>query len=75
MGAASPLYDADTDLLFVLAKGSCAVRCFEVSDLKPFLHAVQAFAASTPQRCAALLPKRACNLMGREVARILRLTE
>lgn len=75
MGAASPLYDADTDLLFVLAKGSCAVRCFEVSDLKPFLHAVQAFAASTPQRCAALLPKRACDLMGREVARILRLTE
>lgn len=75
-GVIAPLFDADTNLLFLGGNGDSAVRVLEFAqDAKgvPSLTELTNVAGE-PQKGAALLPKRALDVMEVEVARVLRLT-
>lgn len=75
-GVIAPLYDADTNLIFLGGNGDSAVRILEFGqDTKgaPSLTELSVVAGE-PQKGAALLPKRALDVMEVEVARVLRLT-
>lgn len=75
-GVIAPLYDVDTNLIFLGGNGDSAVRVLEFAqDTKgvPSLSELTVVAGE-PQKGAALLPKRALDVMEVEVARVLRLT-
>eukprot|EP00026_Physarum_polycephalum_P002001 Phypoly_transcript_02005.p1 GENE.Phypoly_transcript_02005~~Phypoly_transcript_02005.p1 ORF type:complete len:941 (-),score=244.83 Phypoly_transcript_02005:204-2969(-) len=75
-GVIAPLFDADTNLIFLGGNGDSAVRVLELAqDAKgvPSL-AELTVVAGEPQKGSALLPKRALDVMEVEVARVLRLT-
>lgn len=74
-GVSVPLYDADTDLFFVAGKGEGTVRVYEAA---PGTSSGFVELAPAPSdqlaRGACLLPKRALDLLGNEVARVLKAT-
>ena len=75
-GVIAPLFDVDTNLIFLGGNGDSAVRVLEFAqDAKgaPSL-AELTVVAGEPQKGACLLPKRALDVMEVEVARVLRLT-
>lgn len=75
-GVIAPLFDADTNLIYLGGNGDSTVRVMEFSqDSKgtPTL-AELTLVAGEPQKGASLLPKRALDVMEVEVARVLRLT-
>jgi coronin-7 len=75
-GVIAPMYDVDTNLIFLGGNGDSAVRVLEFAqDSKgaPSLSELTVVAGE-PQKGAALLPKRALDVMEVEVARVLRLT-
>lgn len=75
-GVIAPLFDADTNLIFLGGNGDGTVRVLELGqDAKgaPNLGELT-IVAGEPQKGAALLPKRALDVMEVEVARVLRLT-
>ncbi|CAM9408616.1 unnamed protein product [Lampetra planeri] len=73
-GILLPLYDADSGLLFLAGKGDNVVYCMEVSESQPTLSQVCQCVTDAVTRGVALLPKRALDVMGCEVARLLQLT-
>lgn len=74
-GVIAPLFDVDTNLVFLGGNGDSAVRVLEFAEAKgvPTL-AELTVVAGEPQKGSSLLPKRALDVMEVEVARVLRLT-
>eukprot|EP00842_Homolaphlyctis_polyrhiza_P000099 jgi/Hompol1/108/HPOL_002021-RA len=76
-GILTPLYDADTNMLFLSGKGDTTIRWFEI---KPDNLNAPIDANGTPLICpatltgACLVPKLGLNVMECEVARILAVT-
>ncbi|XP_067089759.1 coronin-7-like [Osmerus mordax] len=70
-----PLYDPDSGLLIVSAKGDSVVDCFEVSASEPFLSQVSHCLTDAPTRGIAMVPKLALDVMSCEVVRVLQLTD
>lgn len=68
-----PLFDPDTNMLFLAGKGDTTIMYMEVTDKDPYL--VEGIRHSGEQtKGVCLVPKRALNVMQAEVNRLLQLT-
>lgn len=71
-GILMPLYDADTNMLFLAGKGDTTINYMEVTDKEPFL--IEGLRHTGEQtKGACLVPKRALRVMEGEVNRVLQL--
>ena len=73
-GALMPFYDEDTRMLYLTGKGDGNVRYYEFTDEAPFVHPLSEYRSNVSTKGADMLPKRGLNVMGCEVARMLKLT-
>ncbi|VDD91027.1 unnamed protein product [Enterobius vermicularis] len=73
-GVLFPLYDEDTGLVYLAGKGDCAIRYYEINNEYPFVHYINTFTTSEPQRGIGFMPKLGINSNENEVARIYKVT-
>ncbi len=73
-GVLFPVYDNDTQIIYVGGKGDGNIRYFELDSVAPYCHFINDFKSSTPQRGLGWLPKRGVNVGDCEVARCYKLT-
>ncbi|XP_062539454.1 coronin-7 isoform X2 [Armigeres subalbatus] len=72
-GILMPLFDPDTNMLFLAGKGDTTISYLEVTDKDPYL--IEGIRHSGEQtKGACLVPKRALRVMEGEVNRIMQLT-
>ncbi|KAJ0172788.1 hypothetical protein K1T71_011927 [Dendrolimus kikuchii] len=72
-GVLMPLFDADTNMLFLAGKGDTTILYMELTDREPYL--TEGLRHSGEQtKGACLVPKRALRVMEGEVNRVLQLT-
>ncbi|XP_021695077.1 coronin-7 isoform X3 [Aedes aegypti] len=72
-GILMPLFDPDTNMLFLAGKGDTTIAYLEVTDKDPYL--IEGIRHSGEQtKGACLVPKRALRVMEGEVNRIMQLT-
>lgn len=72
-GILMPLYDPDTNMLFLAGKGDTTINYLEVTDKDPYL--IEGLRHTGEQtKGACLVPKRALKVMEGEVNRVLQLT-
>jgi coronin-7 len=68
-----PLFDPDTNMLFLAGKGDTTIIYMEITDKDPYLvEGIRHSGEQTKGVCA--VPKRALNVMQAEVNRVLQLT-
>ncbi|EDW31423.1 GL10967 [Drosophila persimilis] len=72
-GIMFPLYDADTNMIYLCGKGDSVIRYFEVTPEPPFVHYINTFQTTEPQRGIGLMPKRGCDVTTCEVAKFYRM--
>jgi WD40 repeat protein len=73
-GCVLPLLDQGSNLLFLCGRGDTALKTYEFSPSSGALTALPATLQCTHSAVSCtLLPKRACDVTGAEVARVLRL--
>lgn len=72
-GVMFPLYDPDTNMVYLCGKGDSVIRYFEVTPEPPFVHYINTFQTPDPQRGIGLMPKRGCDVSTCEIARFYRL--
>ena len=73
-GLLTPLFDVDSSLLFLAGKGDSNIRIFELDSNK--LHPINNLSpGGLAQRSVSLVPKRGLDIMGCEMARVLKLTD
>lgn len=74
-GAMIPLYDHDTNVIYLCGKGDGIVRVYEFEDKAPYIYKLNdGFRSNIPGKGYCTVPKRGLNIMGHETARILKLT-
>uniref|UniRef100_A0A1I7VTF7 Coronin n=1 Tax=Loa loa TaxID=7209 RepID=A0A1I7VTF7_LOALO len=73
-GVLFPLYDEDSGLIYLAGKGDCAIRYYEVNNEYPFVHYINTYTTSEPQRGIAFMPKLGLNSNENEIARIYKVT-
>ena len=74
-GALMPLYDQDTQVLYLSGKGDGIVRLYEFEDKGPYLHKLNdGFRSTTPGKGYCFVPKRGLDIMGCETVRIMKIT-
>jgi coronin-1B/1C/6 len=74
-GAMIPLWDADTNILYLCGKGDGTVRLYEYEDKSPFIFKLSdGFRSNTPGKGYCMVPKRGLNIMKHETARIMKVT-
>ncbi|KAK5638031.1 hypothetical protein RI129_012326 [Pyrocoelia pectoralis] len=73
-GVMFPLYDADTNLIYLCGKGDSVIRYFEITPEPPFVHYINTFQTPDPQRGIGMMPKRGCDVSSCEISRFYRLT-
>nr|KAJ3422774.1 Coronin-7 [Polyrhizophydium stewartii] len=76
-GILTPLYDADTSMLFIAGKGDTSIRWVEIktdNPAAPVDSAGMPFTGTTTFAGACLVPKLGLDIMGCEVARVLGVT-
>ncbi|XP_049309422.1 coronin-1C-A isoform X2 [Bactrocera dorsalis] len=72
-GVMFPLYDADTNLIYLCGKGDSVIRYFEITPEPPFVHYINTFQTPDPQRGIGMMPKRGCDVTTCEIAKFYRL--
>ena len=72
-GTIFPYYDPDLSLLYLIGKGDSLIRYFEVTNEAPFVHYLNVYSSSDPQRGFAFMPKRGVNININEVCRIYKM--
>lgn len=72
--AIPPLYDPDIKLLYVVADNNKLFTVYDVSASEPYLKPLQSYKSKTAGRATCMVPKRALNIAGCEISRILKLT-
>ncbi|EFA81190.1 WD-40 repeat-containing protein [Heterostelium album PN500] len=76
-GIVTPIYDIDTQLLFVAGVGDSTTRCFDLNTqftAEPALAELVAVPSDTPTKGICSIPKRALEVMEGEIFRLLKLT-
>mmetsp|Transcript_23439 Transcript_23439/g.32738 ORF Transcript_23439/g.32738 Transcript_23439/m.32738 type:complete len:450 (+) Transcript_23439:92-1441(+) len=74
-GALLPLYDNDTNVLYLAGKGDGIIRLYEFEDSTPYLHKLNdGFRSTQSAKGLCMVPKRGLDVMKCETARILKLT-
>ncbi|XP_017147038.1 coronin-7 isoform X3 [Drosophila miranda] len=72
-GILMPLFDPDTNMLFLAGKGDTTINYLEITDKDPYL--IEGLRHTGEQtKGACLVPKRALRVMEAEVNRVLQLT-
>lgn len=72
-GILMPLFDPDTNMLFLAGKGDTTINYLEITDKDPYL--IEGLRHTGEQtKGACLVPKRALKVMEAEVNRVLQLT-
>ncbi|KAL3316420.1 Coronin-6 [Cichlidogyrus casuarinus] len=66
-------YDPDTSLVFLCGKGDSTIRYFEITEDDPYIHYIDMFNSSDPQRGMGWMPKRGLNVNNNEIARFYKL--
>ncbi|KAH7731691.1 Protein COR-1 d [Aphelenchoides avenae] len=69
-----PLYDEDSGLMYLAGKGDCAIRYYEINNEYPFIHYINTYTTSEPQRAVAFMPKRGLSSVENEINRIYKVT-
>ena len=72
-GVLFPFYDPDVNLMYLCAKGDCSIRYFEITDEAPFVHYINTYQSSEPQRGIGCMPKRGCDVKNCEIGRFFKL--
>lgn len=72
-GVMFPLYDPDTNLVYLCGKGDSVIRYFEITPEPPFVHYINTFQTPDPQRGIGMMPKRGCDVNLCEISRFYRL--
>uniref|UniRef100_U5ETW4 Coronin n=1 Tax=Corethrella appendiculata TaxID=1370023 RepID=U5ETW4_9DIPT len=72
-GVMFPLYDPDTNLIYLCGKGDSVIRYFEVTPEQPFVHYINQFQTPDSQRAIGMMPKRGCDVSTCEIAKFYRL--
>lgn len=74
-GALLPLFDNDSNILYLCGKGDGIIRPYEFEDKAPYLHKLNdGFRSTKPAKGLCLVPKRGNDIMSCETARILKVT-
>ncbi|CAI4230754.1 unnamed protein product [Auanema sp. JU1783] len=73
-GVLFPLYDEDTGLVYLVGKGDCAIRYYEINQEYPFVHYINTYTTSEPQRAVGFQNKRGVSSEENEVVRLYKLT-
>ncbi|CAJ0596975.1 unnamed protein product [Cylicocyclus nassatus] len=73
-GVLFPFYDEDTNLVYLCGKGDCAIRYYEVNMEYPYVHYINTYTTSEPQRAAGFQSKRGVCSEENEINRIYKLT-
>lgn len=74
-GVLMPLYDVDTNVIYLTGKGDGNIRTCEFEDKPPYFHKLNdGFRSTTALKGACLVPKRGLNIMKCESARVLKVT-
>jgi len=68
-----PFMDGDTGVLFVAGKGDSNIRYFEMLEEKPYYYPLSEFKSTSAQKGICAIPKYACNVMGCEIMKFLKL--
>lgn len=69
-----PFYDADTSLMYLIGKGDCNMRYFEITEEYPYVHFINTYQSNEPQRGMGMMPKRGCDVNINEITRFFKLT-
>lgn len=72
-GVMFPIYDPDTNLVYLCGKGDSVIRYFEITPEVPFVHYINTFQLSDPQRGIGFMPKRGVDISTCEITRFYRL--
>ncbi|CAF3955446.1 unnamed protein product [Rotaria magnacalcarata] len=72
-GILFPFYDEDTSLIFLCGKGDSTIRYFEYTPDAPYIHYINTYSSSDPQRGMGVMPKRGMNISTCEIARFYKL--
>jgi coronin-1B/1C/6 len=74
-GGLMPLYDQDTQVLYLCGKGDGIIRLYEFEDKAPYLYKLNdGFRSTAPGKGYCVVPKRGLDIMGCETMRIMKLT-
>lgn len=74
-GGMIPLYDHDTEVLYLAGKGDGIVRLYEFEDKAPFIFKLNdGFRSNTPGKGYCTVPKRGLDIMKHETVRMLKVT-
>jgi coronin-1B/1C/6 len=74
-GAMIPLWDADTNVLYLCGKGDGIVRLYEYEDKDPYIFKLNdGFRSNIPGKGYCMVPKRGLDIMKHETVRILKVT-
>ncbi|XP_019646705.1 PREDICTED: coronin-6-like [Branchiostoma belcheri] len=72
-GVIFPFYDPDNNMVYLGGKGDSNIRYYEVTDQSPYVHYIDRFDTSDPQRGLGFMPKRGVNALQNEIARFYKL--
>lgn len=74
-GALMPMYDSDTDVIYLCGKGDGNIRTCEFEDKEPYFHKLNdGFRSTVPLKGVCMVPKRGLDIMKCETARLLKVT-
>mmetsp|Transcript_35485 Transcript_35485/g.85618 ORF Transcript_35485/g.85618 Transcript_35485/m.85618 type:complete len:470 (-) Transcript_35485:333-1742(-) len=74
-GVLMPMYDADTNVIYLCGKGDGNIRTCEFEDKKPYFHRLgDGFRSTTALKGVCSVPKRGLDIMKCESARLLKVT-
>ena len=74
-GVLMPMYDVDTNVVYLCGKGDGNIRVCEFEDEAPFFHRLnEGFRSTTALKGVCMVPKRGLDIMKCESARLLKVT-
>lgn len=72
-GLLFPFYDEDTNVIYLCGKGDSAIRYFEYTPEAPYIHYLNTYSSSDPQRGMGWMTKRGLNVAGCEISKFYKL--
>ena len=74
-GVLMPMYDQDTNVIYLCGKGDGNIRTCEFEDKEPYFHKLNdGFRSTTALKGVCMVPKRGLDIMNCETARLLKVT-
>jgi len=74
-GQIIPAYDPDTGVLFLAGKGDGNIRYYEITNEGEYIYYLDEYKSSEPLQGMCTVPKRALDILGCEITRILKLNK